>query len=76
MTALTGRTYDCTVRRRFALKNLANRAVPHMRQSQICTPKHIFQLNYKIGCEISFVSTISVLAMEANHQHVWRPASE
>ena len=27
-------------RRRFALKNFDNRAVPHMRQSQFCTPKH------------------------------------
>lgn len=37
MTALTGRTYDCTVRRRFTLKNLANRAVPHMSQSPFYT---------------------------------------
>ncbi|WP_229006554.1 hypothetical protein [Roseibium aggregatum] len=34
MTALIGRTYDRTVRRRFTLKDLANRAVPHMSQNR------------------------------------------
>jgi len=36
-TALIGRTYDCTVQRRFTLKNLANRAVPHISQRRILT---------------------------------------
>ena len=41
MPAHKGRTYDCTVPRSSLLtKRLANRAVPHMSQSQNCTPKH------------------------------------